>query len=86
VGATGLEPISAGSSSANDFGKSTPAGRAKSGVLGAHSSLIAPDLAVVVDAWPRLPEATRRDILEIARTADGTAKRQAEPPQEGEAS
>jgi len=86
VGVTGLEPNSASPSSANDLKKSAPAGGAKSGALGSQSGPIAPDLALVIDAWPTLPEAARRQVLGIVRTPDGTAEQQAKLPQKSKTS
>ena len=42
-----------------------PQGGAKSGALSGDSAPIDPDLAAVVAAWPTLPKATRRRVVEI---------------------
>jgi hypothetical protein len=46
-------------------------GGAKSGALSGDSALNDPDLLAVVNAWPTLPETTRRGILALVRTAIG---------------
>ena len=38
-----------------------------SGTVGDDSGPIDADLRVVIDAWPTLPEATRRQILALAK-------------------
>lgn len=48
---------------------SVPAGGAKSGALGADLAPIYPDLVAVIDAWPRLPEKTRRAVLAMVKAA-----------------
>jgi len=48
----------------NQFGTET-------GTLQANSGPIPPDLQVVIDAWPTLPEAIRADIVAMVRTAGG---------------
>ncbi len=42
---------------------------AESGALGAGEAPIGPDLAVVVDAWPKLPDAIKAGILAIVTAA-----------------
>ena len=49
--------------------KSVSAGGAESGAVGAHSGPIDPDLALLIDAWPRLPEAVRRQIFSMVKLA-----------------
>jgi hypothetical protein len=44
-------------------------GGAESGAVGDDSAPIDPDLAAVIDAWPRLPETVRRDVLRIVHEA-----------------
>ena len=44
-------------------------GGAESGALGAQNGPIGPDLAVVVEAWPGLPEAIKVGILAMIRAA-----------------
>ncbi len=44
---------------------------AESGAVGARKGVIPPDLAVVVEAWPNLPETVRRNILGTVREAVG---------------
>jgi hypothetical protein len=44
---------------------------AKSDALSGDSGAIAPDLAAVVAAWPRLPEAVRRHVLALVQEAKG---------------
>jgi hypothetical protein len=49
------------------LGKSPDPGAAESGAVRAREAPIDPDLAVVVEAWPGLPEATRRAVREGCR-------------------
>ena len=44
-------------------------GGAESGALACDSGAFDPDLAVVVKAWPDLPESVRRDILAMVEGA-----------------
>jgi len=44
---------------------------AECGALGAREARIDPDLAAVVDTWPKLPEAIRVGVLAIIRAAGG---------------
>ena len=46
-------------------------GGAKSGALSGNSAPIDPDLALVVNAWPTLPEATRRQVVAMVRAQNG---------------
>ena len=39
---------------------------AESGALAAKSTLIDPGLALIVEAWPKLPEAVRKAMLALA--------------------
>jgi len=41
----------------------------ETGTVGDDSDAIDPDLRVVIDAWPVLPEATRRDMLGLVWAA-----------------
>jgi hypothetical protein len=43
--------------------KDSPASAAPGAALGPDLGPIDPDLAMVVEAWPRLPEAVRSDIV-----------------------
>ncbi len=43
---------------------------AKSGAVGAHVGPVDPQLASVVDAWPRLPEPVKAGILAMIRPAE----------------
>ena len=59
MGDTGLEPV-------NITGckkQRPPVGGAESGAVGNNSTATDPDLAKVVEAWPRLPEPIKRAIL-----------------------
>lgn len=44
---------------------------AKSGALGAQNGPLDPDLVVVAEAWPGLPDALRAGILAMVRAASG---------------
>jgi hypothetical protein len=42
---------------------------AECGALGAQNAPLAPDLAAVVDAWPKLPDAIKAGILAMVLAA-----------------
>jgi len=63
VGDEGLEPPP--KSTANTGFSET--GGAESGAVGARMGLSDPDLAAVVNAWPTLPEATRRQVVAMVQ-------------------
>jgi hypothetical protein len=66
----GVEPQQEGS------GKTRPLGArgAKSGAVSAQPAPIPPDLQVIIDAWPGLPESVRAKIAAtVAATREGTA-------------
>jgi hypothetical protein len=44
-------------------------GGAESGALGAREALIDPSLVTVVEAWPKLPEVIKVEILAMIRAA-----------------
>jgi len=44
--------------------------RAKSGAIEPETPSIAPDLAAVVEAWPKLPQAIRAGILAMIRAVE----------------
>lgn len=44
-------------------------GGAKCGALASESALFDPDLASIIDAWPKLPEAIRAAIRALIGTA-----------------
>jgi hypothetical protein len=70
VGGTGLEPIAATDYTASTSGNQlTPSG-AESGAVGARMALSDPDLMAIVNAWPGLPEAARRQIVDLIQTAN----------------
>jgi len=48
-----------------------PQGGAESGALSGDSARIDPDLALIVNQWPTLPEATRQAVLGVDRQAAG---------------
>ncbi len=62
----GLEPISTSPDSASKLGQSASSSGAKSGAL---SSDLPPDLALVVNAWARLPENVKTAILDVVKAA-----------------
>ena len=65
----GLEPDSVTPCGQRDLGKSPGPRAAKSGAVDARELPLDPDLAVVVEVWPTLPEATRQAVLRIVREA-----------------
>ena len=69
MGGAGLELDSATPCGQRDLGKPPNPRAAKSGAVDARELPLHPDLAVVVDAWPSLPEAARRAVLRIVREA-----------------
>jgi len=66
VEAAGIEPDpkSSGNSGGDDQSG------AECGALDAKKADFDPDLAVVVEAWPKLPEAIRAGILAMIRAAE----------------
>ena len=48
-------------------------GGAESGALGGEFDPVDPDLAAVIEAWPKLPEAVRAGILAMVRAAGSGA-------------
>lgn len=44
---------------------------AESGAAGAENGLVDPDLAAVVQAWPDLPAATRRQMVAMVEAVAG---------------
>jgi hypothetical protein len=62
----GLETVDANSSSNAELRHPPIQGAAKSGALNAN-------LRLVIEAWPRLPEAVRREIMALAKPALRTA-------------
>ncbi len=44
-------------------------GGAKSDVIGAAGGAIDPDLQAILDAWPRLPESVRAEVLAMVRAS-----------------
>lgn len=67
--AAGIEP---GPKSSGNNGGDDQSG-AESGALDAQKVDFPPDLAAVVEAWPKLPEAIRAGILAMVQAAgDGT--------------
>jgi hypothetical protein len=63
VGGTGLEHPSKSSG----FRGFLPEGGAKSGAVGVRIAISDPDLAAVVEAWPTLPEAVRRQVVGLVK-------------------
>jgi hypothetical protein len=69
VETSGLEPDSVSGCGGKGSANPTPAGGAESGALGADLAALDPDLAVVVEAWPRLSEAVRQAVRELVEAA-----------------
>ena len=64
---TGFEANSATSSGTRDIGQQPAGGGAKSGAVGALPDSIDADLQAIIEAWPKLPEESRRVILGMIR-------------------
>lgn len=62
---------------AENAGETREAGQsgAECGALGAQNAPLDPDLAAVVDAWPKLPEAIKAGILAMVKAAGGITER-----------
>ena len=73
LGDTGLEPVTSSSSNDKPLCEQGKSGGAESGAFSADSPQIDPDLAKVIDAWPKLAEAIRIAVLAMvnASQADG---------------
>jgi len=67
VDASGIDPDSLSGCGKKGLGQSVLAGGAESGAVGAHPGPIDPDLALLIDARPRLPESVRRQILGMVK-------------------
>jgi hypothetical protein len=65
----GLEPLSATSRHDSNLRRSADSFGTESGTVGGENGTVAPDLAVVVEAWPALSEADRAAMLLIVRQA-----------------
>lgn len=53
-----------------DLGNSEFPSGAKSGALGAPEAPIDPDLAMIIEAWPTLPESIKAGIVAMIRAAE----------------
>jgi len=69
--AAGIEHCPKSSANKGDGGQSG----AECGALGAQNAPLDADLAAVVDAWPKLPEAIKTGILAMVTAAGGTVRR-----------
>ena len=69
MGQTGLERHPVSDCNCNSLEQSGNAGAAESGASGGKSGALDPDLAVVVDVWPTLPDAVKVGILAMVRAA-----------------
>jgi len=65
--AAGIEP----SPESSGNGGTGDQGGAECGARDARKAEFSPDLAAVVEAWPKLPEAIRAGILAMIRAAGG---------------
>ena len=65
----GFEPISGDPTSYRSLRQSPIQNEAESEAVWPNSSPIDADLAAVVDAWPKLPEAIKAGILAMVRAA-----------------
>ncbi|HEX5102184.1 MAG TPA: hypothetical protein VFV87_00125 [Pirellulaceae bacterium] len=63
--AAGIEHCPKSSANSGDGGQSG----AECGALGTQNAPLDPDLAAVVDAWPKLPEAIKAGILAMVTAA-----------------
>ena len=70
---TGFEPVSVSGDEGRTCTKKDSAGVADLYANQPDSTVIDPDLATVVRAWPGLPEATRAGIVAMVRAATGDA-------------
>ena len=73
VAEEGLERPHVSDCKTNDLQHAPNSFGTESGTLQDETGTVDPDLAVVVEAWPNLPEAVQADILAMARAAGGDA-------------
>jgi hypothetical protein len=66
VGDTGLEPT------ANSTQKTAhpEKGGAESGAVGARKGPIDPDLALIIEVWPTLSEASKAEVITIVKAVE----------------
>lgn len=65
----GIEPDSKTALSGNDLRQSPDSFGTETGTLQDETGTLPPDLAVVVTAWPDLPESVREAVLRIVTEA-----------------
>jgi len=63
MGVTGLEPSGVKCCNDNELRRMAESGGALSGALPDKTAQFGPDLARVVEAWPRLSDAVKQDII-----------------------
>jgi len=69
MGGAGFELVSATPCDDRDLGKSPDPRAAKSGAVDAREAPVDPDLALIIEAWPGLPEAVRAKIVAMVSEA-----------------
>lgn len=69
----GFDAVSVSADSQRDLRQTSPESAAKCAATPAQVLEIPPDLGVVVDSWPHLPPAARREILGVIRRASDAA-------------
>ena len=67
VAAVGVEPTAATPISYNELGKSTTPCGAESGATEAQTAQLYPDLALIVNRWPTLPEEIRQRLVAMVQ-------------------
>lgn len=71
MGRTGLEPVNVTARKNSKLQNQAVSGGAESGADSDDFAQIDPDLAMLLDAWPTLPEPVKAGILAMVKAAKG---------------
>ena len=71
MGDTGLEAKNVTACKNKDLQHIVKSGDAESGAVGDQSTTLDPELHILVEAWPKLPQAVREGILTMVSASGG---------------